>query len=93
MIAPFDISQTALVPDELKPVWRSLIERMCALAERVAQRHGALLVDFRDHPAGADASIYSRDRIHLNARGHAICAAHTLSALAQRAVEPDRRAA
>jgi lysophospholipase L1-like esterase len=93
MMAPFDISHSALLPDELKPRWRSLIERMSALAERVARRHGALLVDFGDHPAGADPTIYSGDRIHLNARGHAICAAHTLSALAERAAEPRRQAA
>jgi EmrB/QacA subfamily drug resistance transporter len=93
MIAPFDMSQTELVPDEYKPTWRSLIERMSALAERVARRHGALLVDFRAHPAGADSSIYSTDRIHLNARGHAICAAQTLRALQQRATEQDLKAA
>jgi lysophospholipase L1-like esterase len=93
VMAPFDISQTELVPDEFKPAWRSLIERMSALAERVARRHGAVLIDFRDHAAGSDATIYSGDRIHLNARGHAICAAHTLDTLAQRFAEPARRAA
>jgi EmrB/QacA subfamily drug resistance transporter len=93
MVAPLDMSQTALLPDELKPAWRSLIERMSTLAERVARRHGALLVDFRGHPAGADPTIYSGDRIHLNARGHAICAAHTLNALARRTAEPSRQAA
>jgi EmrB/QacA subfamily drug resistance transporter len=84
MIAPFDITLTELLPDEYKPTWRSLIERLGALTETVARRHGAMLVDFRDHPAGPEPSIYSTDRIHLNARGHAICAAHTLSALGQR---------
>jgi lysophospholipase L1-like esterase len=93
MMAPFDMSQTELVPDEYKPTWRSLIERMSTLAERVARRHGALLVDFRAHPAGADPTIYSTDRIHLNARGHAICAAQTLHALQQRATEQDLVAA
>jgi hypothetical protein len=93
MMAPFDMSQSDLLPDEFKPTWRSLIERMSALAERVAWRHGAVLVDFRDHPAGADAGIYSSDRIHLNARGHAICAAHTLNALAKLSTEPGRQAA
>jgi hypothetical protein len=66
---------------------------MSTLAERVARRHGALLVDFRAHPAGADPTIYSTDRIHLNARGHAICAAQTLRALQQRATEQDLVAA
>jgi hypothetical protein len=93
MMAPFDMSQTELLPDEFKPTWRSLIERMSALAERAARRHGAVLIDFRDHAAGADTSTYSSDRIHLNARGHAICAAHTLSTLARRTAELARQAA
>jgi lysophospholipase L1-like esterase len=93
MVAPFDMSQTELLPDELRATWSSLIERMGALAERVARRNGAVLVDFREHPAGADASIYSSDRIHLNARGHAICAADTLKMLVQRNAEPAREAA
>jgi EmrB/QacA subfamily drug resistance transporter len=87
MFAPFDMSQSELVPTDGKPAWRSLIEQMGALAESVARRHGAVLVDFRAHPAGSEASIYSSDRIHLNARGHAICAAQTLRALEQRATE------
>jgi len=93
MIAPFDMSQSELVPDEYKSKWRSLINRMGDLAERVATRRGALLVDLRNHPAGADSSIYSLDRIHLNARGHAICAAQALRELEQRAAAQGRKAA
>ena len=85
MFKPFDMSQSELVPDDQKPTWRSLIKRLSTLSETVARRHDALLVDFSAHPAGPEASIYSTDRIHLNARGNAICAAHTLRALQQRA--------
>jgi EmrB/QacA subfamily drug resistance transporter len=93
MMAPFDMSQTELVPEDLKPRWHALIEAMSTLAERVALRHGALLVDFRQHPAGADPTIYSSDRIHLNARGHAICAAYTLGMLAEHVATPQPQAA
>jgi lysophospholipase L1-like esterase len=93
MFAPFDMSQSELLPADRKPTWRSLIERMGALAERVARRHGAVLVDFRSHPAGPEPSIYSSDRIHLNARGHAICAAQTLRALEQRTADRELSAA
>jgi EmrB/QacA subfamily drug resistance transporter len=93
MFAPFDISQTELLPDEHKARWRSLIDRMSELAATVARRHGALVVDFRAHPAGADPGIYSGDGIHLNARGQAICAAETLRALERWAAEPARVAA
>jgi hypothetical protein len=93
MFAPFDMSRSELVPADHKPTWGSLIERMGAMAESVARRHGAVLVDFRSHPAGPEPSIYSGDRIHLNARGHAICAAQTLRALEQRAADREVRAA
>ena len=93
LFAPFDMSRSELLPSDRRPAWRSLIERMGALAERVARRHGALLVDFRSHPAGPEPSIYSGDRVHLNARGHAICAAQTLRALEQYAAERELRAA
>ena len=93
MMAPFDISQSEALPHDRKAKWASLIARMSVLAARVADRHGAVLVDFRGHPAARDASIYSSDRIHLNARGHAICAAQTLSTLARHLAEPDREAA
>jgi lysophospholipase L1-like esterase len=85
MFAPFDMSTSDVLPEDYKPRWRALIQSMADLARRVARRNGALLVEFGEHPAGADASIYSSDRIHLNARGHAICAAGTARALARRA--------
>ena len=93
LFAPFDMSRSELLPSDRRPAWRSLIERMGALAERVARRHGAVFVDFRSHPAGPEPSIYSGDRVHLNARGHAICAAQTLRALEQYAAERELRAA
>jgi MFS family permease len=93
MFAPFNMSRSELVPDEYKPTLRTLIEQMSTLAEKVARRHDALLVDFRAHPAAPEASIYSTDRMHLNARGYAICAAQTLRALEQRAAEQRPKAA
>jgi len=87
MLATFDLSQSELLPDQRKPAWRSLIEQLGNLAERIACRHDAVLIDFRIHPAAADASIYSADRIHLNARGHAICATQTLHELERRVTE------
>jgi EmrB/QacA subfamily drug resistance transporter len=81
MLAPFDISQSDAVPDDRKPGWHALIEAMSRLAERVARRRGATLLDFRTHPAGGDAGIYSADRIHLNARGHALVADRAVTVL------------
>jgi lysophospholipase L1-like esterase len=50
----------------------------------VAARHGALVVEMHGHPASGDRDLYSRDLVHFSARGHAVCAAVTLRALATR---------
>jgi lysophospholipase L1-like esterase len=81
MMAPFDMSRSDAVDGAHRPTMRALIETMSAVAIRVARRRGALLLDFRAHPASADAGIYSADRIHLNARGHALVADRTLGAV------------
>jgi lysophospholipase L1-like esterase len=84
-----DIVASGLVPGEYAG---PLDERMFALAEvtrTVAARHGAMLVEMRGHPASADPGVYSSDRLHLNARGHAIVGTEAVrvlsSALAGRA--------
>jgi lysophospholipase L1-like esterase len=81
MIELLDIVASGLVPpDQAGP----LDDRMRALAEvtrAVADRHGALLVEMRGHPASADPDIYSSDRLHLNARGHAIVGSEAVRVL------------
>jgi hypothetical protein len=71
-----------------------LDERMRALAEvtrAVADRHGAMLIEMRGNPISADPGVYSSDRLHLNARGHAVVgseAVRVLSAARGGAPEP-----
>ena len=55
MIAPLDITRTELLPAEHRESWHLVIERMSQIAQRVTSRHGGLFVDFRSHPAGAEA--------------------------------------
>ncbi|MEO5877727.1 MAG: SGNH/GDSL hydrolase family protein [Streptosporangiaceae bacterium] len=50
------------------------LRELSALTEKISTRHGAFHVDFGDHPACPDQSIYSSDNLHLNAKGHAIVA-------------------
>jgi lysophospholipase L1-like esterase len=81
MIELMDIVASGLVPAEYAG---PLDERMRALAEvtrEVADRHGAMLVEMRGHPASADPDVYSSDRLHLNARGHAIVATEAVRVL------------
>jgi lysophospholipase L1-like esterase len=81
MIELMDIVASGLVPAEHAG---PLDERMLALAEvtrEVAGRRGAMLVEMRDHPASADPDVYARDRLHLNARGHAIVGTEAIRVL------------
>jgi lysophospholipase L1-like esterase len=78
MIELMDIVASGLVPPEQEA---AVDERMRGLAEatrRVAARHGAMLVEMRGHPSSADQDVYSSDRLHLNARGHAIVASEAI---------------
>lgn len=73
----FDITR-AVRPD---PAVRRHLYQLSALTRRVARRNGALYVDLTTHPASADPGLYSRDRLHVNARGHAVAAAEVIRSL------------
>jgi lysophospholipase L1-like esterase len=56
---------------------------LSALTARLTERHGGVHVDFGKHPAPL-GSVLSADRLHINARGHAVVAADVIRALAVR---------
>jgi lysophospholipase L1-like esterase len=71
-----------LVP--VMPLARRLtprLERLNAAIRRAAAEAGAILVDFADHPVASDARLWSPDRLHANAPGHARIAAALAHAL------------
>jgi lysophospholipase L1-like esterase len=82
LVGLLDISRSGVVP----PAWVDRIrERLRvhdAIVRRVADRRGALALSVLEHPAAPDPGIYARDRLHLNARGHAIVATEAVRALA-----------
>ena len=86
-----DIVASGLVPPEQAAVLDARMRRLAELTRRVARRHGAILVEMRGHPASADPGVYARDRLHLNARGHAIVGSEAVRALS--AAIPARAAA
>jgi len=86
-----DIVASGLVPAAQAAVVDGRMRRLAELTRRVAGRHGAILVEMRGHPASADPGVYARDRLHLNARGHAIVAGEAVRALS--AAIPARAAA
>jgi lysophospholipase L1-like esterase len=77
---------TFTLPDltPLMPLGRLIASRIRALntaLRSVAQRTGALLVDFAAHPVASDARLWNDDRLHANALGHARIAAALAHAL------------
>lgn len=69
----------------LMPLARLISPRIAALNQALAaasRRTGSILVDFAAHPSATDPRLWSEDRIHANADGHARIAdalAHALN--------------
>lgn len=91
MIELMDIVVSGLVPHEHADALDARFSTLAQLTRTVASRYGAVLVPMRRHPASADPDVYASDRLHLNARGHAIVATEAVRALSH--AIPDRRAA
>lgn len=79
----FDFGRSGLLPAEAAAVVVERIPLLVKLTERLAAEHGAWYVHLIDHPAAADPGIYSADRLHCNARGHAIAATETIRTLSR----------
>jgi lysophospholipase L1-like esterase/uncharacterized protein (DUF952 family) len=70
--------------EQITPLLRRLAPRVTAFNAGIraaSERHGAVLVDFAQHPGTADPRIWSPDRIHANPVGHALIAAAFADAL------------
>jgi lysophospholipase L1-like esterase len=79
----FDFGRSGLLPAEAAAVVVQRVPLLVKLTGRLAAEHGAWFVDLIDHPASADPGIYSSDRLHCNARGHAIAATETIRTLSR----------
>ncbi|MFE2979030.1 SGNH/GDSL hydrolase family protein [Streptomyces sp. NPDC059258] len=78
----FGLMDASAALPELRP-GRSRMIRLNAAVRAVAERHGAVFVDLWEHPARAEADMYSDDKIHNSMRGHAAIAADTIRALSR----------
>lgn len=77
---------TFTMPDlaPVMPLARRLAPRLEALNSAIraaAEQSGALLVDFAGNPVASDPRLWSPDRLHANAAGHARIAAALADAL------------
>jgi lysophospholipase L1-like esterase len=79
----FDFGRSGLLPAEAAAVVVERVPLLCKVTEQVAVEHGGWFVDLVTHPASGDPGIYSADRLHCNARGHAIAAAETVRTLSR----------
>ena len=78
---------TFTLPDltRVMPIGRFLAPRVRAMNESIreaAALSGARLIDFAAYSAGSDPRLWSEDRFHVNAEGHARIAAALAQALA-----------
>ncbi|MEO3783234.1 SGNH/GDSL hydrolase family protein [Actinocorallia sp. B10E7] len=82
----FDNVDAGLAGRRFQEVFAPRLRELNRLTKEISALRGAVFVDFSRHPAGTDPSIYAGDRIHLNAKGHAIVAEESLRRLAAHSV-------
>jgi len=90
-IGLFDLGRSGLVDEPYAAALTERMDELDRITRKVAADYGAIHVDSHRHPLAADPGIFSSDRIHANARGHAVAEATIVRALAS--VLPRRRAA
>jgi lysophospholipase L1-like esterase len=84
-IGLFDLARSGLVPAEFAPAMTERFDELDSVTAAVAAEVGALHVDTHHHPRAADPAIFASDRMHANARGHAIAFAAIVRALSAQA--------
>ena len=85
-IGLFDLARSGLLPPEYAPAMTARFDELDSITAAVAEEVGALHVDTHHHPRAADPAIFASDRMHANARGHAIAFAAIVSALGSQAL-------
>ena len=83
-IGLFDLARSGLLPAEHAGEMARRFDRLDTITRDVVTTLGGIHVENHSHPRGTDPAIYSSDRVHCNARGHAISAATMAHALARR---------
>jgi lysophospholipase L1-like esterase len=78
----FDLARSGLVPAEHAGRMARRFDELDELTASVTRSLGGIHVDTHHHPLAADPSLYSSDRVHANARGHAIAFASIVRTIA-----------
>lgn len=80
----FDLARSGLVRADVAGAMADRFDELDRVTAEVSRAHGGIHVDTHHHPMASDPGIYAADRIHANARGHALAFAaivETLSSL------------
>ena len=80
-IGLFDLARSGLVSPELRGELAARFDQLDQLTAAAAAAVHGLHIDTHHHPRSADPAIYADDRIHCNARGHAIAFASIVTEL------------
>lgn len=80
-IGLFDLPRSGLIPDPPAAGMAARLDKLDEITARVARQHHGVHTANHHHPLAADPSIFASDRLHANARGHAIAAVTLITAL------------
>lgn len=80
----FDLARSGLVPDEVAGPMAERFDDLDRVTAELAPSYGGVHLPTHHHPLAAAPEIFSGDRIHANARGHAIAFAALVRTLAER---------
>lgn len=86
----FDLARSGLMPAHLSLVMAERFDALDAITAGLTVALGGRHVDTHHHPLTADPTIYAQDRIHANARGHAVAFAAIVQELATVEHGPDQ---
>ncbi|MFI8324297.1 SGNH/GDSL hydrolase family protein [Streptomyces sp. NPDC085529] len=71
-IGLFDLARSGLVPREYAEGMARRFDTLDTLTAELTRSLGGVHIDTHHHPLAADPGIYAADRVHANARGHAV---------------------
>lgn len=86
----FDLARSGLVPAEHAEAMAVRFDELDQITASITTDLGGIHVDTHRHALAADRDIYAADRIHANARGHAVAFAAIVDAVAAAEREEQR---
>ncbi|WP_320066029.1 SGNH/GDSL hydrolase family protein [Micromonospora sp. RTGN7] len=78
----FDLARSGLIPPEHAGGMARRFDELDRITATLTRDLGGIHVDSHHHPLAADPGIFAQDRIHANARGHAVAFAAIVDAIA-----------